>query len=77
MAKRKRRLPPDPEGMNDQRAEWADAAIRKFQRITNADDEDALCDLLCDLMHWCDRDALDFDRELNRAKMHYDAETAA
>lgn len=45
-------LPPDPEGMNDARADWAAGAVQTFQAITGADDEDVLSDLLADLMHW-------------------------
>jgi hypothetical protein len=48
-------LPPDPESMNDDRAEWAAAALTEFQRVTGTEDEDALGDLLTDLMHWADR----------------------
>ena len=71
MAK-KRKLPPDPEGMNDDRAEWAASTIRHFQCITGTDYEDALSDLLCDLIHWADRNKCDFDAELIRARAHYD-----
>src|SRR5260370_10223485 len=67
-------LPPDPEGMNNGRAEWAAAALRHFQCTTF---EDALADLLGDLMHWCDRNAVNFEDELSRARMHYEAETTA
>ncbi len=69
-------LPPDPEETNDHRAEWAAAALHEFQRITGTEDEDALGDLLCDLMHWSDRNSLDFEAALSRACMHYEAETA-
>jgi hypothetical protein len=68
-------LPPDPENMNDDRAEWAASSLRHFQCITGADFEDALSDLLGDLMHWCDRNASDFEKELSRARAHYEAET--
>jgi hypothetical protein len=61
--------------MNDNRAEWAAEALRQFQSITGTDDEDALGDLLCDLMHWSDRNNYDFDAALSRARMHYEAET--
>lgn len=73
-----KQLPPDPEGMNDNRAEWADGAIEAFQAATGTDREDALSDLLCDLMHLCDRDVFlgDFDTQLERARGHYEAETA-
>lgn len=68
-------LPPDPEGMNDGRAAWAGAALRHFQSATGTDDGDALTDLLGDLLHWCDRNRRDFDADLSRARMHYEAET--
>jgi hypothetical protein len=69
-------LPPDPEKMNDNRAEWGASCIRHFQCTTGADYDDALCDLLCDLMHWADRNELEFDGQLSRARMHYEAETS-
>jgi hypothetical protein len=68
-------LPPDPEGKNGDRAEWAAAAIRHFQCITGTDWEDAVADLLCDLMHFCDRQNFNFGKELDRARMNYKAET--
>jgi len=70
-------LPPDPEGMNNGRAEWAAAALRHFQCTTGTDFEDALADLLGDLMHWSDRNGANFDDDLSRARMHYEAETTA
>ena len=72
---RARQLPPDPEGMNDRRAEWAGRAIASFCSATGTDEEDAACDLLADLMHWCDRNGEDFGHELARARDHYEAET--
>jgi hypothetical protein len=68
-------LPPDPEGMNDRRAGWAGRAIANFRAATGTDEEDAVCDLLADLMHWCNRHGLNFGNELARARDHYDAET--
>jgi hypothetical protein len=68
-------LPPDPEGMNEDRSRWAEAAIHEFQRQTGADLEDSVSDLLADLMHWCDRNGIDFDTETDRARRHYDEET--
>ena len=68
-------LPPDPEGKNDDRAEWAGDALGLFRRMTGADHEDALGDLLCDLMHWSDRANFDFEAALFRAQGHYQAET--
>ncbi len=35
-------LPPDPENMNDSRAEWAGLALSTFMQRTGADQEDAL-----------------------------------
>ena len=68
-------LPPDPEGMNDERAEWAASCIRHFQCLTGADWDDAVSDLIGDLMHFCDRESFDFTNELERARAHYEAET--
>jgi hypothetical protein len=71
-------LPPDPDKMNRRRAKWADLCIEKFKQETGADHQDALCDLLCDLMHWSDRNyeqPQQFDTELIRAAHHYAAET--
>jgi len=68
-------LPADPEDQNEQRARWADAAVLEFRVQTGADIEDAVSDLLADLMHWCDRHEQDFDLELRRAQNHYEIET--
>ena len=69
-------LPPDPEGMNGKRAEWAALALAAFIERTNTDEQDAVCDLLADLMHYCDRHEISFDDQLARARYHYDAETS-
>ncbi len=53
------------------RAVWADAAIRQFRAQTGSDYEDALGDLLCNLMHWADARAFDFEGALIRARDHY------
>src|SRR5262245_47782084 len=71
----RRTLPPDPEGMNDRRAEWAAKAMSTFTETTGTDLEDSLGDLLCDLMHWADRNDFDFHLALDRARWHYDVET--
>ncbi len=39
-------LPADPDGQNEDRARWAEAAILAFELQAGADREDALCDLL-------------------------------
>ena len=61
---------------NRGRAEWAEAYILHYQCRTGTDWEDAPADLLCDLMHFCDRESFDFERELDRARTHYEAERA-
>jgi hypothetical protein len=61
---------------NNDRAEWAAAALRHFQCTTGTDYDDALTDLLCDLHHWCDRGNANFQSALDRARQHYDAECA-
>lgn len=70
-------LPPDPDAMNSKRASWANTAIRAFQFQTGTDDEDIIGDLLTNLMHWCDRNNHDFGIALDRARLHYEAETAS
>ena len=69
-------LPPDPDNKNDSRAAWAGAALSTFMKETGTDQEDALGDLLADLMHWADRRNFDFDLALDRAHGHYLEETA-
>lgn len=69
-------LPPDPDNMNDSRAAWAGVALLAFMLETATDREDALGDLLADLMHWADRHNFDFDLALDRARCHYAEETA-
>ena len=75
-----RTLPPDPEGQNEDRAQSAQVVIRQFQICTGCDWDDAIADLLTDLMHLCDRETRedgDFSAELERTRQHYAAETAA
>jgi len=61
---------------NQDRAEWAAAALRHFQCTTGTDYDDALTDLLGDLMHFADRENLDFEAALAMARAHYEAEKA-
>jgi hypothetical protein len=70
-----RKLPPDPDNMNGARAGWAGAALSTFMTETGTDQEDALGDLLADLMHWADRNGYDFDAALERARGYYEEET--
>jgi hypothetical protein len=71
----RQKLSPDPEHMNAESARCAASALRHFRRMTGADREDALGDLLCDLMHWCDRSNFDFELALYRARRHHTEET--
>jgi len=72
---KKIKLPPDPEDMNDDRSQWAKAAIEVFRAQTRCDHGDAVCDLIADLGHYCDRHGLDFPSQLRRGVMHYEEET--
>jgi hypothetical protein len=69
------KLPLDPDGQNNERATWAKAALLAFMAQTGTDYEDALCDLLCDLMHLSDREPFDFETALEHARDYYLAET--
>ena len=68
-------LPPDPDGKNNDRAAWAKVALDAFMKETGTDLEDALCDLLCNLMHLSDREPFDFEAALIHATDLYLAET--
>lgn len=73
-------LPPDPDNFNATRSASVDVLVKRFmagepnQGMT--DREDALADMLTNLMHWCDRCEFDFDTELERARCNYAGETA-
>jgi hypothetical protein len=72
-------LPPDPEMMNDERAAWAWKAIEMFMDVTGCDESAALADLMCNLMHACDRfrdEIGGFDEQLDRARGFYREETS-
>ena len=69
-------LPPDPDGQNEDRAMWAEDALQAFMIATGSERDTALADLLCDLMHWADREkGASFESALNAARFHYEAET--
>lgn len=74
----KSKLPPDPEGMNDERADWAEEALAVFMESTGSDSGDAISDLIADLRHLCDRQPErygTFDHAMCRATTHYTEET--
>lgn len=67
---------------NDDRADWAQAALNEFARVTRMDtageDTDTtMGDLLCDLMHLAQREGLDFTALVARAQCNYDEEVRA
>jgi hypothetical protein len=62
------------EPTNSDRAAWAAEALATFRRRTGTDCEDALPDLLCDLMHWADEHELNFGEALDKARDHHHAE---
>ena len=67
-------IPPDPEMMNDKRAAWAWKALEAFMDVTGTEPADAIADLLCDLMHACDRfrdEIGGFEEQLDRAREFY------
>jgi hypothetical protein len=79
--KPKRQPVADPEGKNQDRAEWARAAVETFQAQTGLTDADgldtAISDLLADLAHLCDEEGLDFGHLIWRADNHYTEETSS
>jgi hypothetical protein len=53
----------------------ADVALKAFSAHTGSEGEEAVVDLLADLMHWCDKDPqVTFEKALTSAQNHYDAE---
>jgi hypothetical protein len=61
-------MPPDPDGINDDRSAWAGNAIRAFQAATGTDDEDGRSTY--GPLHWSDRNNCDFEAALCRAPFH-------
>ena len=56
------------EPTNNERATRIDAVLEAYARIP---DEADLRDLLADIMHYCDREKIDFDAELSQATDNY------
>ena len=53
------KLPPDPDDMNDDRAEWVASCLAIMSKTTGCEyGREALGDLLCNMFHWCDRNGL-------------------
>jgi hypothetical protein len=68
-------IEPAPERVtNAHRAKWAEACVSVFIQHTGCDDEDALGDLLCDLMHFAHQRDYDLPAALDRALGHFEEE---
>ncbi len=72
-----RKLPPDPDELNDKRALSARTALNEFIKQTKAEPEFALSELLCALMHMADRSQpfSSFEAALESARDDYSIET--
>ena len=68
-------LPPDPEGLNERRAERAAIALQAYMNIGATEDDSLLYDLLVDLRHWADHNGKDFDVTVVKSKESYAEET--
>lgn len=73
---KKANLPPDPEKMNKYRAKRAHDMMQKFWRVSDDVPEHPFAEILCDLMHWSDRNGVHFDDNLTRARIYYSLETS-
>lgn len=72
-------LPPNRDGLNDSRAAAAEAALEAFRKLTKADHESAIADLIADLAHLADRKEGKYGTMyagLLRGVGHYATETA-
>lgn len=64
---------------NYKRVQWVGQAIEAVPAFRESYEEEprqAALDLLCNLMHWCDDHAIDFDDVLESARPLYDGEVA-
>ena len=64
---------------NEERAEWAQASLDVYTKLTGLTKEDglqtAIVDLIGDLRHLADSKGIDWDEVKARANDHYSAET--
>ena len=68
-------IPPDPDGFNNERADFAAKAVEAFRRATRTDEPEVIRDLLVNLAHLCDRKGIDLANELRIAGDDYGSET--
>ncbi len=61
---------------NAGRAQFANLTLKFYNdKVVGGDMENAVRDLLCDLLHYCDRHGeIDFETELEIAKTHFNEE---
>jgi hypothetical protein len=72
----KHELPPDPDGKNDKRAEWAGMCILLMHMLSGADNGvESLGVLVTYMFHWCDRSGYDMDKVFRRSRDMYRQET--
>lgn len=57
------------------RRRWADKAVKAFQAETGTEDGNAICDLVCDLMHLADGKRYSALEQVRRGIYHWYAET--
>ena len=80
-------VPPDPESMNNKRADWARDVLEYFEQygerphpdLTTKEQREMakqnLSDLVADMGHYCDRNGLRMDEVIRIASYHYAEET--
>ena len=61
---------------NVDRAELGQAAVATHPDTNKNDAPTNVADMLSNVMHFCRMTGIDFDECVDRAKMHFDAETA-
>jgi len=81
-------VPPDPEFMNNKRADWARDTLEYFEQygesphpdLTTTEQRDVakqnLSDLIADMGHFCDRNGLEMHDVIRVASGHYAEETS-
>lgn len=61
---------------NEMRASWAQQGLDAFQLACRTDDDDAIADLICNLLHLARERGLDPLAELSRAQRNWEGEEA-
>lgn len=71
-------LQADPDDMNELRADRAQTAVDTHDEacLDYEDEETSIAELLCNLMHLCDRNGVDFVEQFHRARANYASETS-